>query len=74
METDGEEMSSQPLARLLQNTGDLIRQDDMAKRPAKRTLRQQVIDIQRLKDVGESQPVSHVSESPHPLTAVAAVG
>lgn len=59
MDTDGEEeMALQPLARLLQNTGNLTRGDEQTKTGGKRKLRQEVLDIQRLKDVGGNQPVS----------------
>lgn len=59
MDTDDEEeqTSTQPLAKLLQNATDLTRVEDNT-RGGKRKLRQEVLDIQRLKDVGRSQPVS----------------
>jgi U3 small nucleolar RNA-associated protein 18 len=57
-----EPLSSQPLAKLLQNVGgDLVRREEgqMMQNGVKvRRLRQEVIGIQRLKDVGEKQPVS----------------
>lgn len=60
MDTDDEgEMSTQPLAKLLQSAGDLLRQE--LKTGGERRLRQEVIDIQRLKDVGGDQPVSELS-------------
>lgn len=60
MDTDDEsELSTQPLAKLLQSAGDLLRQE--RKTGGERRLRQEVIDIQRLKDVGGDQPVSELS-------------
>lgn len=62
MDTDTEEdMSQQPLARLLQNVGSLSTRDEQTKSKSKRKLRQEVLDIQRLKDVGGNQPVSNES-------------
>lgn len=59
MDTDDEaDLSVQPLARLLQGAGDLIRGSEEIKSGGRRKLRQEVIDIQRLKDVGGIQPVS----------------
>lgn len=59
MDTDTEEdLSQQPLARLLQNVGNLSIRDEQATSKSKRKLRQEVLDIQRLKDVGRNQPVS----------------
>lgn len=59
MDTDDEvDLSVQPLARLLQGAGDLIRGSEEIKSSGRRKLRQEVIDIQRLKDVGGVQPVS----------------
>ncbi|GMG37276.1 unnamed protein product [Aspergillus oryzae] len=58
MDTDDEEQTSaQPLAKLLQGAADLTKLDD-ARPGGKRKLRQEVIDIQRLKDVGGDQPVN----------------
>lgn len=62
MDTDDEvDLSTQPLARLLQGAGDLIRGSEDIKSGERRKLRQEVIDIQRLKDVGGVQPVSYPS-------------
>lgn len=61
MDTDNEEddeMTMQPLARLLQNATDLTKIEDNTRTGGKRKLRQEVLDIQRLKDVGGNQPVS----------------
>lgn len=60
MDTSDEEaeLTMQPLAKLLQNAGDLVMNEDNTKTGGKRKLRQEVIDIQRLKDVGANQPVS----------------
>jgi U3 small nucleolar RNA-associated protein 18 len=57
MDTDGEEETmARPLGKLLQSISDLTRDEE---RPVKkRKLRQDVIDIQRTKDVGGIQPVS----------------
>jgi U3 small nucleolar RNA-associated protein 18 len=55
---ENEQLSMQPLAKLLQNASDLTRIEDNARSGGKRKLRQEVLDIQRLKDVGKSQPVS----------------
>ncbi|EZG04460.1 hypothetical protein H106_05380 [Trichophyton rubrum CBS 735.88] len=52
-----EDLSAQPLAKLLQNIGDLTRSSANATSAGKRKLRQGVLDIQRLKDVGGNQPV-----------------
>jgi U3 small nucleolar RNA-associated protein 18 len=58
MESDeDEELAAQPLAKLLQNTTELTRIEDNTKPGSKRKLRQEVVDIQRLKDVGKAQPV-----------------
>lgn len=54
MEID-DDLSTQPLAMLLQNVEDLTRKDDSGKR---RKLRPEVLDIQRTRDVGNAQPVS----------------
>jgi U3 small nucleolar RNA-associated protein 18 len=61
MDTDDDEtndLSVKPLAKLLQGAGDLVRGSEagMTGKPVK--LRQEVIDIARLKDVGGVQPVS----------------
>lgn len=54
---EDEQLSMQPLAKLLQNATDLTRVEDNARSGGKRKLRQEVLDIQRLKDVGKAQPV-----------------
>ncbi|OAL72171.1 small nucleolar ribonucleoprotein complex subunit [Trichophyton violaceum] len=62
-----EDLSAQPLAKLLQNIGDLTRSSANATSAGKkRKLRQGVLDIQRLKDVGGNQPSSIDSLSFHP--------
>lgn len=63
MDTDNEEeqMSTQPLAKLLQGAADLINTENET-RGGKKKLRQEVLDIQRLKDVGGTQPVSFTFE------------
>lgn len=54
---EDEQLAVQPLAKLLQNTTELTRIEDNTKPGSKRKLRQEVVDIQRLKDVGKAQPV-----------------
>ncbi|EEQ31839.1 U3 snoRNP protein [Microsporum canis] len=61
-----ESMPAQPLAKLLQNIGDLTRSGPNVTSAGKRKLRQGVLDIQRLKDVGGNQPSSIDSLSFHP--------
>jgi len=56
-EEEEEEMTMQPLARLMQDVTNLTKIEDNKKPGGKRKLRQEVIDIQRLKDVGRDQPV-----------------
>jgi U3 small nucleolar RNA-associated protein 18 len=58
MGADGNEVSAQPLAKLLQRAGDIIQRPNDSKRIGKRRLRQEMIEIHRLKDVGVDQPVS----------------
>ena len=53
-----EALALPPLAKLLQNTEGLTVDHDGAETGGRAVLRQGVIDIQRLKDVGGSQPVS----------------
>ncbi|CAI7565568.1 hypothetical protein N7533_008009 [Penicillium manginii] len=66
MDSDEEEqLSMQPLAKLLQNASDLTRVEDN-RTAGKRKLRQEVLDIQRLKDVGKTQPSSVDSLTFHP--------
>jgi U3 small nucleolar RNA-associated protein 18 len=57
IDTD-DEASTQPLAKLLQGAGDLIQPPDDIKQAGKRRLRQEMIEMYRLKDVGLDQPVS----------------
>ncbi|KLJ09776.1 hypothetical protein EMPG_14809 [Blastomyces silverae] len=67
MDTDEEEeMSLQPLARLLQNAGNLTKGENNTKSVGKRKLRQEVLDIQRMKDVGKGQPSTIESLTFHP--------
>jgi U3 small nucleolar RNA-associated protein 18 len=63
---DETEISTQPLAKLLQGASELLRRDDSDQKGAKRKLRQGALDIQRLKDVGGNQPSSIDSLSFHP--------
>ncbi|CAG8921485.1 unnamed protein product [Penicillium salamii] len=62
---ENEHLTMQPLAKLLQNASDLTRIEDNS-RSGKRKLRQEVIDIQRVKDVGKAQPSSVDSLNFHP--------
>ena len=57
-EASGKTMSAQPLARLLQGSTGLTKIEDNTQIGGKRKLRQEVLDIQRLKDVGGNQPVN----------------
>ncbi|PYI19788.1 WD40 repeat-like protein [Aspergillus violaceofuscus CBS 115571] len=67
MDTDDEERSStQPLAKLLQGATDLVKLEDSTGPGGKRKMRQEVIDIARLKDVGKDQPSAIDSLSFHP--------
>lgn len=63
---EDEVQSTQPLAKLLQNATDLTRAEDTQGPNGKRKLRQEVLDIQRLKDVGKPQPSSIDSLAFHP--------
>lgn len=55
MDIDDDDLSAQPLAKLLQNADNLTRRVEDSKR---RKLRPEILDIQRTKDVGIAQPVS----------------
>ncbi|KAH8704739.1 WD40-repeat-containing domain protein [Talaromyces proteolyticus] len=67
MDTDGEtELSVQPLAKLLQGASDLIRGSEDNKNGERPKLRQEVIGIERLKDVGGVQPSAIDSLTFHP--------
>lgn len=55
---DDEDVSVKPLAKLLQGAGDLIKGSEEGTTGKRIKLRQEVIDIHRLKDVGGVQPVS----------------
>ena len=57
MSIDSDELSTQPLAKLLQNTTSLTQPTPTASASRKK-LRSEVIDIHRTKDVGTAQPVS----------------
>ncbi len=61
MSIDSDDLSAQPLAKLLQSTSNLIRTTDFTASSAHKKLRPEVIDIQRTKDVSDAQPVSLVS-------------
>lgn len=62
MDDDSESLSAQPLARLLQNASPLsLTSTTNASSSAK--LRPELIDIQRSKDVGGTQPVSFYAPS-----------
>jgi U3 small nucleolar RNA-associated protein 18 len=55
---DEEELSSKPLALLLQNSVSLTSDEATSTSKGKSRLREELLDIERLKDVGGSQPVS----------------
>ena len=63
-EEDDGTKSTQPLSRLLQDAMSLTRVQDNSQTGRKRKLRQEVLDIQRLKDVGGVQPVSRTEYAP----------
>ncbi|EED23571.1 small nucleolar ribonucleoprotein complex subunit, putative [Talaromyces stipitatus ATCC 10500] len=63
---DDEDLSTKPLAKLLQGAGDLIKGSEDGATGKRAKLRQEVIDIRRLKDVGGVQPSSIDSLSFHP--------
>ena len=58
MSIESEDLSTQPLAKLLRNTNSFIENLPMTPTSPRR-LRPEVIDIQRTKDVGSTQPVSN---------------
>ncbi|PKY02933.1 putative small nucleolar ribonucleo protein complex subunit [Aspergillus campestris IBT 28561] len=67
MDSDDEEAhSTQPLAKLLQGVTDLTKLEEQTHPGGKRKLRQETLDIQRLKDVGKDQPSSIDSLAFHP--------
>ena len=55
---DSEDLSTQPLTKLLRNTNSFVEKLPMTPTSPRR-LRPEVIDIQRTKDVGGAQPVSN---------------
>ena len=57
MSVDSDDLSTQPLAKLLQSTTNFLRTSTPAAYPTSRKLRPEVIDIQRTKDVNDVQPV-----------------
>ncbi|KAI5303186.1 RNA polymerase II subunit A C-terminal domain phosphatase [Ascosphaera pollenicola] len=63
---EDEALSSQPLARLLQNAGHLVAGEAKDTKTGNRRLRPEVIDIMRLKDVPGNQPSAIDSLSFHP--------
>ncbi|PYH88035.1 putative small nucleolar ribonucleo protein complex subunit [Aspergillus ellipticus CBS 707.79] len=66
MDTDDEDsMSTQPLAKLLQGASELTKLEEKTT-SGRRKMRQEVVDIQRLKDVGKDQPSSVDSLMFHP--------
>ncbi|KAL1993440.1 hypothetical protein VTN49DRAFT_3389 [Thermomyces lanuginosus] len=64
--SDDEAPTVRPLAKLLQGAGDLIREDAESNPSRPRKLRQEVISVRRLRDVGGKQPSSIDSLSFHP--------
>ena len=65
MDMDDEELTAQPLAKILQSAGDLTRRPNSDSR-RRGKLRPEVIDIQRTKDVPGSQPSAINSLAFHP--------
>ncbi|MCJ1474102.1 hypothetical protein MMC13_002760 [Lambiella insularis] len=65
MSVDSEDLSTQPLARLLQSTAPLT-QTPLTTTSNRKKLRPEVIDIHRTKDVGGAQPSAITSLSFHP--------
>jgi U3 small nucleolar RNA-associated protein 18 len=58
MDLDSEDLSQQPLARLLQDADTVTKRTSIVNgEPRKRKLRPEVIDIQRMKDIVNSGPV-----------------
>ncbi|PLN77426.1 putative small nucleolar ribonucleo protein complex subunit [Aspergillus taichungensis] len=66
MDSDDETHSTQPLAKLLQGVTDLTKLEEQTHPGGKRKLRQETLDIQRLKDVGKDQPSAIDSLAFHP--------
>lgn len=66
MYIDSDDLSVQPLAKLLQSTTGFLYPTTPTASSARKKLRPEVIDIQRTKDVSGVQPVSLPSPSPHP--------
>lgn len=66
MSIDSDDLSVQPLAKLLQNATDLVKKTS-ASSSGRKKLRPEVIDVQRTKDVGLAQPSSITSLTFHPL-------
>ena len=54
--TDSDDLSTQPLAKLLKTTA-FLQEPSLTQSRGRRKLRAEVIDIQRTKDVGDAQPV-----------------
>ncbi|KAK8206645.1 U3 snoRNP protein [Zalaria obscura] len=65
MDMDPEELSADPLSKLLQNANGLVR-NQTDPNSKKRKLRPEVLDIQRLKDIPGVQPSAITSLSFHP--------
>ncbi|KAI9812032.1 MAG: hypothetical protein M1827_004924 [Pycnora praestabilis] len=65
MDVDEEELSAQPLSKLLQNADDLTRQR-INQKGKRGKFRPDVLDIQRTKDVGDAQPSAVTSLNFHP--------
>ncbi|KAJ6141668.1 hypothetical protein N7470_010058 [Penicillium chermesinum] len=63
---ENDQLSVQPLAKLLQSSAEITSIEENAWSAGKRKLRQEVLDIQRLKDVGKAQPSSIDSLNFHP--------
>lgn len=65
MDIDDENLSSEPLAKLLQDANGLVRRSENGT-SKKRKLRPEVLDIQRTKDIPGVQPSAITSLSFHP--------
>ncbi len=68
MSINPDDLSAQPLAKLLQSTTGFIQPTVSTGSSARKRLRPEVIDIQRTKDVSGVQPVSFPQPSPHSTT------
>lgn len=58
-----DDLSTQPLAKILQSTDPLTQSSSFSSSVVQRKLRPEAIDIQRSKDIGGTQPVSHLFQT-----------